>query len=445
MEPFEKIQEYSKSVCDQIRWKKAHLVITEEIENHLADQRDAYIAEGENEITATDHAIIQMGDPVDIGTQLDRTHRPKPQWGMIFLVAIMLFGGIIIRSYINSGLKPEELISAFIGLGFLTAAYFSDFTLIGRFPIIVYFSILALSIAALILSPKVNGRAYYAGFMPLLFPLGFSAVLYATRRRGYLGIILCGISFMVPAFLSLLVPRMSGFLLFTITGLILFGIAIMKRWFNINRLFGNLLVYLPVAAAFLFVLPHSMRRLQIALNPSIDAAGSGWLGTVVRSLLDSSKLIGPEAIPAAYTTLPLSLDSINTDFLLTYLIFKFGWITFIVIMSVLLFFIIKGFMLSFRQSSCLGMAVSISIMLTFTMQVVGYVITNLGFFFSSPISFPLISYGKLATIINLTLIGIMLSVVRTGDIVRDKGFSKLNQNRFIEWSEGKLTISFSRK
>lgn len=447
MEPFEKIHEYSKSVCDQIRWKKAHSVISEEIENHLIDQRDAYIAHGADEITATDNAIVQMGDPVAIGTQLDRTHRPRPQWSMLLLVTVLLFGGIILRTYINYGLTPMELISAFIGLGFMTAAYFSDFTLIGKYPKTVYFSILALSIAVLIISPMVNGRAYYAGFMPLLFPSGFAAVLYVTRDKGYPGIILCGISFLLPAFISLLVPSISGFVLYAVTGLIILSIAIVKRWFRINRLFGCLLVYIPTAVTLLLAVMSTWKRLRIALDPSIDPAGGGWVGTVIRALLDGSKLFGHGNMPAEYAMLafPLPKDSIDTDLLLTYLIFKFGWITFIVIMSVLLFFIIKGFRLCFRQKSCLGLVVSVSIMLTFTMQVIGYVIANLGFLFTAPISLPLISYGKVAAIINLTLIGIMLSVFRTGDIVKDKNGNIIRNDNFITWSDGKLIISFGKK
>jgi len=114
-------------------------------------------------------------------------------------------------------------------------------------------------------------------------------------------------------------------------------------------------------------------------------------------------------------------------------------------MGVLLFFIIKGFILCFKQKSRLGLFVSISIMLTFTMQVIGYVIANLGFQFTAPISLPLISYGKIATIINLSLIGIMLSVFRTGDIVKDKNANIIRNDSFITWNDGKLIISFGRK
>jgi cell division protein FtsW (lipid II flippase) len=455
MQPYEKIPEYSRSVCDQIRWKKAHPVITEEIENHLVDQRDAYMAEGKDEIAATDHAIAQMGDPVIVGMQLDRTHRPKPQWGMLLLATGLVFMGIFIRSFIvydgdRLWQLPSHLIASIIGLGMMAVAYFSDFTLIGRYPKTVYFSILALSIAVLVISPIVRGRAYYANFMPLLFPLGFVAILYVTRGKGYPGIILCGISFLLPAFISLFVPSISGLVLYTVTGLIILSIAIVKRWFRISRLFGCLLVYIPAAVTLLFALMSIRKSLQIALDPSIDPRGMGYIGTVTRALLDGSKLFGRGEIPAEYgiranNAPAFPFSNIDTDFLLTWLIFNVGWIAFIIIMSVMLFFIIKGFILCFRQKSALGLFVSVSVILTFTMQVIIYVAANLGFQLIAPISLPLISYGKIATCINLALIGLMLSVFRTGNIVRDKSIGGIRKEKIITCSDGKLIISFSRK
>ncbi len=80
------------------------------------------------------------------------------------------------------------------------------------------------------------------------------------------------------------------------------------------------------------------------------------------------------------------------------------------------------------------------------MQVFTYVVYNLGFFFITPISLPLISYGNTAMIINLVLIGFMLSVFRTGDVVRDKKYPDiLKNNNFISWSDGKLTFNFKFK
>ena len=35
------------------------------------------------EDAAQAEAVRQMGDPVALGTDLDRIHRPRPQWGLL--------------------------------------------------------------------------------------------------------------------------------------------------------------------------------------------------------------------------------------------------------------------------------------------------------------------------------------------------------------------------
>lgn len=36
---------YAEKVCEQIRWKKAHSAVAQEIEDHLTDQKNAYLAQ----------------------------------------------------------------------------------------------------------------------------------------------------------------------------------------------------------------------------------------------------------------------------------------------------------------------------------------------------------------------------------------------------------------
>ncbi|MHB8126137.1 MAG: permease prefix domain 1-containing protein [Desulfitobacteriaceae bacterium] len=72
-----KITEYLEAVRQQIRWKKVQSPVLEEIKNHITDQKDAFINDGLNEELATDKAIAEMGDPIVVGEQLDRAHRPR--------------------------------------------------------------------------------------------------------------------------------------------------------------------------------------------------------------------------------------------------------------------------------------------------------------------------------------------------------------------------------
>lgn len=451
MLPYERIHEYAKAVCDQIKWKKAHPVIAKEIENHLTDQRDAYIAEGADEAAATDQAIAQMGDPAIVGTQLDRTHRPKPQWGMLILTALLVCIGLLVRIVFISSDEQDLLsviLSIIVGLGLMAATYFMDFTLIGKYPKTFYFAILALWVIALLITPVINGSLYYTSFIPLLFPLGFAAIVYASRGKGYRGIIACGLSFLLPAVLTVLFPSTSGLLLFTLAALVILCLAISKKWFNVKILNGYLLVWIPIATVLLltFVLlygTYRWERIQAMFDPASYATDFGYVAAQIKTLLASSSLFGHGATPDAATI--VSWMGNNTDYLLTYLIYHVGWIAFIIIMGLLIFFMIKGFMLCFKQKSRLALFVSVSIMMVFTLQVAGYVAVNLGFTIIAPISLPLISYSLIATMINLVLIGVMLSVFRTGDITKDGIPNEIKNHRFIVWNDGKLIISFSRK
>ena len=456
MEQFDKIKQYTKTVCEQIRWKKAHTNISEEIESHIIDQKEAYLLSGMDEVTATDNAIKQMGDPVVVGTQLDRTHRPKAQWTMLSLTVVLVLIGYIINTYMihEPGFPTQKrvFLSVFIGLGVMLIAYFLDFSIIAKYPRLVYAAIILFAIVIFLASPRyIGGAAFYTVYASLLFPLAFAAIIYWARGKGYLGIILCGISVLLPALITISIPSAASFLLLVFSGLILLSIAIYKNWFAVNKLFGYLLVYIPTLIAFALMLINLLYRLgirlRVAFDPSIDPLGYGWQGSVAKALLDNSKLIGTGTMPTQYKDLQgfFPLPGIDTDFSLTYLIFKFGWIAFIVIMAIIVLFIAKGFILSLKQKSTLGLLVSLSVVLTFTLQAVGYVLTNLGFILFAPISLPLVSYGNTATIINMALIGLMLSVFRTGSVVNDSAPIKASNSDFITWAEGKLIINFGKK
>ncbi len=364
---------------------------------------------------------------------------------MIILTAIILSIGLSIKFFVL-GNVDLPLFSAAVGLGLLVAAYFIDFSLIGKYPKTIYVCILALSTFALILSPRFNGRSFYTGFMPLLFPLAFAAIVYAVRNKRYLGLILCKMALFLLCFFAVLAPTVSGLLLTLVSGLIILTVAIHKKWFSVKRLYGYLISYIPSIVLGLLALSNisnnTWERLQATFNPSLDPTGYGYLNMLVRALLDGSKMFGQGVMPAQYSM--LSLPGAYTDFFLTSLIYSIGWISFIVIVGVLLNFIVKGFMLCFRQKSILGTLVSLSIILTFGMQVCGYVIANLGFQFSASISLPLISDGDTATIINLALIGLMLSAFRSGEIVVDRNNKLVPAGGFISWDKGKLIISFNK-
>lgn len=143
--------------------------------------------------------------------------------------------------------------------------------------------------------------------------------------------------------------------------------------------------------------------------------GAGYISTLTRDIISNAKFIG-EGLGASTGYM---VPEIYTDSLLTYLIHKFGWISFIIIAAVLALLIIKSFKLCLKQNSILSSLVSLSIVLTITAQIVIYIAYNLGFYLIAPLTLPFISYGGTGLVINMVLIGIMLSVFKWGNLVND--------------------------
>ncbi len=447
MQPFDKIKAYVDLVCEQIRWKKAHPRCTQEMEDHIIDQRDSYMAQGLDEQTATEKAILETGDAVLIGMQLDRTHRPRPQWTMLATTAVLLLAGIVIRFFVfTQGLgsgEPSDLAFMAIGIAVMLAAYFGDFTLIGKYPKTIYFSVAAMSalLVAAVCIPnavffQIRTIAFlYDPYIFLFFPIAFAAVIFTAKNRGIPGLMICGIAFSIFALIALSEPSMYGFFLFVVSGIALLGIAHARNWFGIKKAYGYLLIFafvILVAAAFILVNSNSYRwgRATVILNPSVDPSGLGYMGMQARLLLSFAKPFGAASLPDTLRQRISNQDSLyQKDLMLTKLTVQFGWIVFAVIVGILLFFMVKGFRLFLKQKSGLGLLVSLSVMMTFTMQVVGFVAFNLGILIGMPFPLPLIS-GKVATMVNMALIGIMLSVFRTGDIVVDPKTEVSNRKSF---------------
>ena len=455
MEGSNKISEYLKNVCEQIRWKKAHRVISKELEDHIVDQKDAFISQGMEEDAAIEKAIQEMGDPIIVGSELDRTHKPKPQWSLIFLTGVLLILGVIIREFIayDSGVMGRtggNIVLMVFGIGAMALAYFLDYTIIGKYPRFIYFTLIAITIGVLAMSPRYMAQSYYPKFLMLLFPTAFAGIIYNMKNKGYIGIILSGIYFIFPALICLQIPSLSSLALYSITCLIILTYAILKDTFNVKKLNAMLLVYIPTIITpfilFKFAVTYQIERLKAALNPSLDPLGWGWMANLTRNIIANAKFIGQSQFGIEiYGVEPEKLlPNINTDFLLTYLIDRLGWISFIVIMAILCVFIVRSFKFTIKQKNVLGGLISTSIIINFIMQVLIYVVNNLGFQLIAPLSLPLISYGRIATFINMFLIGIMLSVFRYSTLYSSKESTSMVSKKTFNFVDGKIIIDLNR-
>ena len=102
----EKFVKWCETATADIRYQPDRKMVANELVGHLEDRRDALMAEGLDERTATDQALESMGDAKEIAPQLGALH--KPFWGYfecatryiayILCVALLFVGTFLLSS-----------------------------------------------------------------------------------------------------------------------------------------------------------------------------------------------------------------------------------------------------------------------------------------------------------------------------------------------------------
>ena len=128
----ETFTQFARTAAEQLRWKKARPLVEDELLTHLCDQRDALMAGGMDETVATAESLRLTGDPYEIGTELDRVHRPKTPKLLFALAALIALAGLAFtalvsfRDYELSYFAVHQSVALLLGTAAMLAAYFSQ-------------------------------------------------------------------------------------------------------------------------------------------------------------------------------------------------------------------------------------------------------------------------------------------------------------------------------
>ena len=410
---------------------------------HLCDQRDALMAGGMDEAAAAAESLRLTGDPYEIGTALDRVHRPKTPKLLFALAALIALAGLAFtalvsfRDYELSYFAVHQSVALLLGTAALLAAYFLDFTLLGRFALplalvfhaaLVLLSLLSLGGFWLFRYTYVSTHILLRG-LPLLFPLMFAVLLYALRGRRGWGVFASFVCLAVQCMFCLRVPCLLdlGFLFLCDSALLIF--CAHSGWFGLGAKWETLLTALPLAActASVLVLGASWfaRQLAIVLDPYPHIDGHGYQTVVLRELLQNAKFIGPGGV-GPYSAQHLArwegFGMVDLQaHALTLLVHRCGWLALIALVTLLTALLILAFRRCRRQESMLARLVSYSVLLSFTTQAAAYLCCDLTLIpISGGVAFPFFTFGIKTILLNMLQLGFLLSTLRVGSVVRDK-------------------------
>ena len=410
----EVLADYLTAVGAQIRWQRAREPLLRELSDHITDQAADYQADGLEETAALDRAVAEMGDPESVGRDLDRLHRPKNRWGLALAVLLLALAGLFLQFMIyqatGQGMMDIYVRQASwlpVSLVLLCALWFSDCTLLLRGHRAAQL-IAGLFLGALLLTnPDFR---FWGLYLILLLPLPYAALLCRFRNAGTAALLLFGLAAWVLPLPALLGSSATVYLIAGGTMTLVLLAAAGLGWFSGKRWKSLLMSLVPTlfywGALVLFRMGggYSFQRLAVFLHPELDPNGAGYFYLHLRQ--------------GTFAGLRDNVLS-STDLMLAFLAqWKGEWV-FPLSAVLLALAALLPLRRVWKLRSRTGKLLALSALLPLLLQVVLYILYNLGYSLFAPLSLPFLSYGAGYLLLNCLLVGFLLSVFRMDALLRD--------------------------
>ncbi len=425
----EQLERYLNQIGEQIRWKRARPILLRELEDHALEQLDCCLNSGLSEDAATAETMRQLGNPVEIGQELDRLHQPKPQWGLLLMTGLLVLAGTILQIVLlhNTGeIDLEKLILfAILGFGALSAGYFAHPAQLVRHSHQIYWCAIVLTLVLIWLSPCINNIPYYAHVVTMLHPVVFALLLCRLRGRGWRGLGCAVLSLFPLAVTILLIPRLLDLMVLLISGGSLLLIAAWQDWFNIGRgkglaAIGGVLVtgagaFIRIGNGFLTT------RLHEVLHPEQDPMCTGYMAMAIRSALEGAQPWGRGEMSGAWAGLNAVPEGANDAFLVT-IVHALGWVPFFLLIGGLSVLLVWTWWKVLRQRNSGAQFLALAVLSIFTVHTLMSVLLTCGYVLFS-VFCPFLKMST-ETVLDMGLMGVLLSVLRNETLPFDDATQK---------------------
>ncbi|MGV3467243.1 MAG: FtsW/RodA/SpoVE family cell cycle protein [Heyndrickxia sp.] len=413
---------YLKDVISQIKSKDAKKYVEEELTYHLEEAKKDWMEKGKSEKESEEKAIFQMGNPIKLGQRLNKLHRPKVDWLMVFLLVITLgIGFLPLLSLDNQVLSRSYLMNKVIfvlfGCVFTFGVMMVDYR-IWKKRGWLFFTVGSMILLALGLLPTtyINGspiiRIPFISINSLaaipFFYMAWAAFFDSKKFKVWHFCFL----FLFSFFLFLGIPSLST------TYIYLMMVFVMLWWSKFSR--KNVwIIMLSMLSAFLligiFILKtakmYQVERLLAVLNPEKYSNGAGYMILRVKEVMSKAGWFGNPLHKE------MMIPNAQTDLVFASLTYYYGWIFAIVLILILSLFVARIIMVTFKIQDTYGKLLLIGALAIFGVQFFTNILMIVGLFPMTGMSLPFISYGLMPVLLNAFLIGMVLSIYRRKDLV----------------------------
>lgn len=431
------IKSFLNEVCGQIKYKPAKQEISNELELHIRELKDDYLASGMEEKEAEEKAVSKMGNAKDIGNRLNRIHRPKLNWQLLLATVILIFFGLIVstfKQYItHSGYIGNTIIYIVFGLIIGIIIYLFDYKQIIKYSNIIYITAtLMMLLPFLGLGLTLNGKKFINIFGITFSPCIIAVPLYIIAFSGYIynldknnGVKIKLIKIIITSIVSLLLvgilPSTEYVILLGIIYLVITTIKIIK---DNKKIMKKLALAYSTTLILILVLICGLNEFRLEDNKRLENIG-GQISNIQRDVLKHAKFIG-EANSQTFKDEEMLISN-ESNYTFIYLLGKMG----IIFSVVLVFTIIVTCLLLIinikRIKEMYGKYLVIGLSTLFILESITNILTNIETNIAIDINLPFVTYGAVYFLINCFSMAIILSIYRRKNInIYDKLYEKIN-------------------
>lgn len=426
----QQIANYIQNVCEHIKFKEIHSEIKEELRIHIEEIAEGYMADGIPEEEAVHKAIQQMGDPNILGKQFHQTYKPRTEWSLLGLVLAFIGVGLLVMYSIEHSQSitiPEvslfmnKTLAVSIGITIALFLFFFDYRKLKTYSHYLYLITLLMMILTILFGPHFNGRPMltirsftidFINLSPYLFVIALGGMLSKwnwNQPKVFFKLISL---ILVPSLMYFLSSSTFSNFIFIICFIVLFAASQATRKQKQQMItfctlgFGMTFFYFTISA------PYRLARVTIFLNPYKDPLTSGWHYIQSIEAISSAGLWG-HGISSTYKTLPYPYS----DFVFTYFIYAFGWVSGAILFGLAILFIIKLSTILNQLNDLFGSLVIKGMVTIFSIKFLWSMLMSFSLVPVIEIGLPFISHGGLEFVIQMMAVGIVLSIYRRKDLI----------------------------
>jgi cell division protein FtsW (lipid II flippase) len=417
---------FVNTVCSQVRAKQLHRDIRYELTAHLEEHMEDNLAKGMSLEDACLHAVASMGEPEGIGRDLDKTHRPRTDWGLLLLVVLLSGVGLLAMynvqmnstNIISHMLFERKIVFVCIGMFLMGLLWVFDYQKLKKYSEYFYAVGIVILWVTSYTGEIMNGQRGWlsvgaiglhtptiAIFMLLIGLAGMKSARLWSWKEGMLQFVYRGL---LPLFLLMNLHVMT-------LAMVYMAVCMIHLWFT-RRSLLQLTSFVTASVGILLIIVvksnYLQHRIRAALHWTDDPQGAGYQLTQFLAAMRSAGWWGT-GMGTPNTRIPY----VHSEGLLPYFIYCLGWGAGIIVLMLIFAFICRSVVTITYIKDEFGKRLSAVIGTLFIVESIWSVAMVFGYAPIVGLSLPFLSYGGTDQLTQFIAVGLLLSIYRRRNMI----------------------------